>query len=429
MPATHDIKQSDNTPVFGVKELSTRIKETLEERFGRLCVRGETSNVFRSARGHVYVRLKEGDSILEAVCWKNVAEASSMEWHDGIEVECVGRLSAYHGGSKYQLIIDEVTPSGEGALYRMLAERRKRLEGEGLFALERKRALPFLPSRIGLITSLQGAVLHDVLHRLRERCVRDVLIWPSQVQGDEAAATLCRALQGLGGRGGRGELGNRQGDGESVLLGVDVIILARGGGSIEDLWPFNEENVVRAIAACPVPVISAVGHETDWTLADLVADYRAPTPSAAAEKVVPVRVELLRRLRDQHALLAQRTVNVYERCGERERGLRARLPSPQTFFNACLQGWARHSDAFDKAWLHLVEGHERTCATQERLLENTSYRQVLKRGYAAVRRNDAQGTSIIMSRHACAGARDLSIEFHDGVVDASVTRGERHDGV
>ena len=199
MPTSYDIKQSDNTPVFGVKELSKRIKETLEERFGRLRVRGETSNVFRSARGHVYLRLKEGDSVLEAVCWDSVAQRSAMEWQDGLEVECVGRLSAYHGHSKYQLIIDSIKPAGEGALYRMLTERRKRLEAEGLFAAERKQALPFLPSRIGLITSMQGAVLHDILHRLRERCARDVLIWPSQVQGEHAAASLCRALRGLSG--------------------------------------------------------------------------------------------------------------------------------------------------------------------------------------------------------------------------------------
>ena len=201
-----------------------------------------------------------------------------------------------------------------------------------------------------------------------------------------------------------------------------MIILARGGGSIEDLWPFNEEEVVRAIAACPVPVISAVGHETDWTLADLVADYRAPTPTAAAEKVVPVRLDLMRRLDDQHAMLAQRASSVYQRCQERQESMRARLPSPQKFFNACLHAWTQNSSALDKARQRFLDGYQRQCDTQERLLESSSYRQILKRGYAVVRET---GGRILMSRKASEGIRDINIEFHDGAVDAHISKGKQ----
>ena len=273
-----DARQGDNAPPVSVSELSASLKRTVEDRFGHVRVRGEISGFKRAASGHCYLTLKDDKATLDTVLWKGCAAKLAFDAQDGIEVIATGKLTTYPGRSKYQLIADTLELAGEGALMQLLERLKAKLAGEGLFAEERKKALPFIPRRIGVVTSPTGAVIRDILHRLSDRFPSEVLVWPVQVQGDAAAGMVANALAGF----------NALPEGERP----DLLIVARGGGSIEDLWAFNEEVVVRAIAASAIPVISAVGHETDTTLADYAADRRAPTPTAAAEIAVPVRSEL-----------------------------------------------------------------------------------------------------------------------------------------
>ena len=274
-----------NMPEFSVSELSGALKRTVEEAFGGVRVRGEVSGFKRAASGHLYMALKDEHAVLDAVCWRGVAQKLRHRPEEGLEVIATGRLTTYPGRSKYQLVIESIEPAGEGALLKLLEERRRLLAGEGLFDESRKQPLPFLPEVIGIITSPTGAVIRDMLHRLRERFPRRVLLWPVPVQGSGAAEQVAKAVRGFNGRLPAGKLPK-----------PDVLIVARGGGSLEDLWCFNEEIVVRAVAGSAIPVISAVGHETDTTLMDHAADLRAPTPTGAAEKAVPVRADLLARL-------------------------------------------------------------------------------------------------------------------------------------
>src|SRR5207237_7619819 len=236
--------------------------------------------------------LKDAEAVLDAVCWRQTAIRLPIRPEDGMEVVCTGRLTTYPGRSKYQLVVDSIALAGIGALLRILEERRQRLAAEGLFAAQRKQKLPFLPEVIGVVTSPSGAVIRDILHRLADRFPRRVLLWPVAVQGDGAAARIAAAIQGF----------NRLQAGNPVPR-PDLIIVARGGGSLEDLMPFNEEVVVRAAAASEIPLLSAVGHETDTTLIDHASDRRAPTPTAAAEMAVPVRLDLIAEINGKTARL------------------------------------------------------------------------------------------------------------------------------
>ncbi|MBM3570633.1 MAG: exodeoxyribonuclease VII large subunit, partial [Alphaproteobacteria bacterium] len=282
-----------NLPEFTVSELTRALRDAVEDRFGAVRVRGEISGFKRAASGHLYFRLKDADAVLDAVCWRGTAAKLRFKPEDGLEVLATGRLTVYGGRSTYQIVVESLEPAGAGALMALLEQRRKALAAEGLFDAARKRPLPFLPEVIGVITSPTGAVIRDILHRLRERFPRRVLIWPVAVQGDKAAAEVAAAVAGF----------NALKPGGAVPR-PDLLIVARGGGSLEDLWPFNEEIVVRAVFASTIPVISAVGHETDVTLIDHVADRRAPTPTAAAEMAVPVRIELLDDLGQRGSRLA-----------------------------------------------------------------------------------------------------------------------------
>ncbi len=279
------VENGGNRPVLTVGELSRALKRTVEEAFAWVSVRGEVSGFKRAASGHLYFTLKDADAVLDAVCWRGVAARLSVRPEDGLEVIATGRVSIYPGRSRYQIVVERLALSGEGALLKLLEERRRLLAGEGLFDEAHKRAPPFLPARIGVITSPTGAVLRDILHRVRARFPRPILLWPVTVQGESAAGEIAEAIAGF----------NRLSPKDAVPR-PDVLIVARGGGSLEDLWPFNEEAVVRAAAASEIPLISAVGHETDTTLIDLAADRRAPTPTAAAEMAVPVRADLKDRL-------------------------------------------------------------------------------------------------------------------------------------
>lgn len=271
-----------NVHEYTVSELAGAVKRTIEDGFSFVRVRGELGRVTRAGSGHVYLDLKDDKAVLSSVIWKGNAERIRFAPEQGMEVIATGRMTTFPGQSRYQLVIDSLEPAGVGALMALFEERKKKLAAEGLFAPERKRLLPFLPEVIGVVTSPSGAVIRDILHRLRDRFPRHVIVWPTLVQGKGAEAQIAAAINGF----------NALPEGGDIPR-PDVLIVARGGGSLEDLWCFNEELVARAAAASKIPLISAVGHETDTTLIDFVADRRAPTPTAAAEIAVPVRTELL----------------------------------------------------------------------------------------------------------------------------------------
>ncbi|MGB6317876.1 MAG: exodeoxyribonuclease VII large subunit, partial [Litorimonas sp.] len=301
-----------NAPEFTVSELAGNVKRTIEEAFGRVRVRGELGRVTIARSGHAYLDLKDDRAVINSIMWKGTVSRLSLRPEEGMEVIVEGKMSTYPGRSNYQLIIDRMELAGEGALMALLEKRKKALAAEGLFAAERKRDLPFLPRTIGVVTSPTGAVIRDILHRLEDRFPVHVLVWPVLVQGDRAAQQIADAIKGF-----------NSGTG---FPRPDVLIVARGGGSLEDLWCFNEEVVIRAAAASDIPLISAVGHETDTTLIDYVSDKRAPTPTGAAEVAVPVRDDLLEFVADL-GLRAMRGL----RRSVADRQLRmngARLPSP-----------------------------------------------------------------------------------------------------
>lgn len=321
-----------NTPEFSVSELSGAIKRSLEDGFGHVRVRGEMGRVTIARSGHVYVDLKDANAVLSAVMWKGVASALRFRPEEGLEVIATGRISTFPGSSKYQLIIERMEPAGVGALLQQLEERRKRLAAEGLFDAARKQPIPFLPAVIGVVTSPTGAVIRDILHRLSERFPVRVILWPVLVQGDKAAGQVAAAIDGFNAL----PVGG-------VVPRPDLLIVARGGGSIEDLWAFNEEVVVRAAAASAIPLISAVGHETDTTLIDFASDLRAPTPTGAAEKAVPVRAELDERLATTGARLRRGLLRGLEASKTALRAAAARLPRA----DALLQGPRQRLDLAD----------------------------------------------------------------------------------
>ena len=314
-----DVPAGDNAPPFSVSELSASLKRTVEDRFGHVRVRGEISGFKRAASGHCYLTLKDDKATLDAVLWKGSAGKLAFQPQDGVEVIATGKLTTYPGRSKYQLVADTLELAGEGALMQLFERLKASLAAEGLFAGERKKPLPFIPRRIGVITSPTGAVIRDIMHRLSDRFPSEVLLWPVQVQGDAAAGLVANALAQF----------NAMPERERP----DLLIVARGGGSIEDLWAFNEEVVVRAIAASQIPVISAVGHETDTTLADYAADRRAPTPTAAAEIAVPVRHELTAFVDQQRARMRGAIDRRLQHAGERLEAQRRLLSDPRAMID------------------------------------------------------------------------------------------------
>ena len=283
-----------NEPEFSVSEISNAIKRLVEDEFSYVRIRGEIGRVSSPRSGHVYLDLKDEKSVIAGVIWKGVADKLITRPEEGMEVVARGRVTTFGGQSKYQIIIDDLRPAGVGALMAMLEKRKKQFQAEGIFEPEHKIQLPYLPEIIGVVTSPSGAVIKDILHRLNDRFPRKVVLWPVAVQGENCAKEVSRAIDGLN------SLAK-----QNPLIAPDLIIVARGGGSIEDLWGFNEELVVRSAFKSTIPLISAIGHETDTTLLDYVADVRAPTPSAAAEMAVPVRHELLALLDNNEARLTR----------------------------------------------------------------------------------------------------------------------------
>ncbi|WAT17135.1 exodeoxyribonuclease VII large subunit [Aurantiacibacter sp. MUD11] len=436
----------DNSAPLSITEISQALKRTVEDRFGFVRVRGELSGVKRAASGHVYLALKDEKAVLDGVMWKGTAARLPFRPEDGLEVVASGKLTTYPGRSKYQIVIERMEIAGEGALLALLEKTKARLEAEGLFAPERKRALPFAPRVIGVVTSPTGAVIRDILHRLEDRFPSHVVVWPVLVQGEGAAKQVAEAVRGFG----------ALPEGGTVPR-PDLLIVARGGGSIEDLWSFNEEIVVRAVAESPIPVISAVGHETDTTLCDYAADRRAPTPTAAAEIAVPVLRDLVATL-DDYALRQRKVVMRPVELGRERLAARAdRLPAPEQLLQPQAQKLddlgerlrrglvdraargrekladLRLSPAILRSNLRdakqrlaaarlapalverpIAEGRERLAALA-RLAEQLHPEKPLSRGYAMVL--DGAGKAVTS---AAAAAREpvLGIKFADGTVQA-----------
>lgn len=334
-----------NLPEFSVSEISGAIKRTLEGAFERVRIRGEISGFKRAASGHLYMALKDADAVIDAVCWRGLAGRLSLNPEDGMDVVATGRITSYPARSKYQLVIESLELAGEGALLKLLEERRRKLAGEGLFDAERKRALPYLPQVIGVVTSPTGSVIRDILHRLSERFPRHVLVWPVLVQGEGAAEQVVRAIEGF----------NALAPGGPIPR-PDVLIVARGGGSLEDLWAFNEEIVVRAAAASAIPLISAVGHETDTTLIDYASDRRAPTPTAAAEIAVPVRAELVNITLDLERRLLGAAHRWVEERRHRVEGLARGLPDPRRLLGEKQQQLDDRAERLDVAARGRISG-------------------------------------------------------------------------
>lgn len=309
-----------NAAEFTVSEISNALKRTVEDTFGHVRVRGEISG-YRGphSSGHAYFSLKDDRAKIDAVVWKGTMGRLKFRPEEGMEVIATGKLTTYPGKSSYQIVIDNLEPAGAGALMALLEERKKRLAAEGLFDRERKRPLPYMPAVIGVVTSPTGSVIRDILHRIKDRFPLHVIVWPVRVQGETSGAEAAAAVSGF----------NMLAD-QGTIPRPDVLIVARGGGSLEDLWGFNDEALARTVAASGIPVISAVGHETDWTLIDYAADVRAPTPTGAAEFAVPVRAELEATLAGLSARLKACTTRGIDRKRTALRAATRALPSPDT---------------------------------------------------------------------------------------------------
>ena len=330
-PAARSGNGPGNSPEFTVSELSGAVKRIIEGEFGLIRVRGEVGRVSRPASGHLYFDLKDDRNVIAAISWKGQLSKMQVRPEEGMEVIATGRMTTFPGQSKYQMIVEDVAMAGAGALMAMLEKRKAALTAEGLFDPARKKPIPYLPSVIGVVTSPSGAVIRDILHRLRDRFPRHVLIWPVAVQGQSCAPDVAAAIRGFNAIAAGGPIPR-----------PDLIIVARGGGSLEDLWGFNEEIVVRAAAASKIPLISAVGHETDTTLIDYASDLRAPTPTAAAEMAVPVRADLLATLADLAARQSRASRQGLDRRDQRLRDLARALPRLDALLSAPRQ---RHDTA------------------------------------------------------------------------------------
>ena len=405
----------DNLPEFTVGELSRAVRHAVEQAFDRVRVRGEIGRATTAASGHMYFSMKEDNAVLDCVCWSRTARRLAHRPEQGLEMIATGRMTTYAGRSSYQLVIESIEPAGIGALMALLEKRRKALEAEGLFAADRKKDLPWLPDVIGVVTSPTGAVIRDILHRLRDRFPRHVLLWPVPVQGEGAAERVAAAIDGF----------NAIAPGGPVPR-PDLLIVARGGGSVEDLWAFNEEIVVRAAARSEIPLISAIGHETDTTLIDLAADLRAPTPTAAAEHAVPVREDLAARVLENGSRLVGSVGRIRERLRAELRGLGRGLVHPARLVERKSQDLDNVADGLRRVMsLALIRrlGLVRDLAHGMRRPENViaDKRAALAQGAAGLR------PGLLAERlHRARGRLDLAARDLERDIDARVAeRGRR----
>ncbi len=412
---------------MSVSELSGALKRTIESAFGLVRVRGEISGWKRHASGHCYFTLKDEGACIDAVIWKGQAAALAFRPEDGAEVIATGKLTTYAGRSKYQIVVNRMELAGEGALMALLDRRHRALAAEGLFDEAKKRKLPYLPRVIGVVTSPTGAVIRDILHRLEDRCPTHVLVWPVPVQGEGAAGRIAAAIRGFA----------------SVTPRPDLLIVARGGGSIEDLWAFNEEEVVRAAASSAIPLISAVGHETDTTLIDFAADRRAPTPTAAAELAVPVRAELAAWLSELDHRMSSCVTRGASRAAERLDQAASRWPDTANLFAPFGQRLDDAGERLPRALMQRtaharadlaavaprlqarllgerVERARERLASLWRLAELAHPERPLQRGF--VRVTDRSGKTIIHAADARTAAQ-IDLHFADGRVAAHVGEG------
>lgn len=380
-----------NAPEFTVSELTGSVKKTLEGAFGRVRVRGEVGRVMRAGSGHLYYDIKDERNVIACNSWKGQVAGLGVQPEEGLEVIVTGKLTTFGPQSKYNINVDSIEVAGAGALMAMLEKRKVALAAEGLFASERKKVLPYLPEIIGVVTSPSGAVIRDILHRLRDRFPRKVLVWPVAVQGANCAPEVARAIAGF----------NALTPG-GALPRPDLIIVARGGGSIEDLWGFNEEVVVRAAAASVIPLISAVGHETDTTLIDLASDMRAPTPTAAAELAVPVRLELLGWVDQQGGRLMRGAGIALEQRKQRLRDLSRALPRAETLLEAPGQRL--------DYWAERLPAALRTASQKKALqLANLALRPALLRGLIADHKRRVVQSGARLDPALARGVRDKRI--------------------
>ena len=424
----------ENIPEYSVTEISKSIKQVLDDTFGYVRVRGEISGLKQAASGHVYLNLKDESAIINGIIWKSNVSRLSFQPHDGLEVICKGRLTTgysdrYPGRSDYSIHIDSLMPAGEGALMALLEQRKKKFAASGLFDQIHKKHIPEYPHRIGVITSPTGAVIQDILHRIEERYPLNVILWPVPVQGDDSSELITQAIRGF----------NNIDIEESIK--PDVIIVARGGGSIEDLWAFNEENIVNAVFESKIPIISAIGHETDTTLIDLVSDLRAPTPTAAAEFVTPVKSELYEAVRKAQKELDQ---NIEFSIDEKKQHFKLvdhKLPANlKLFINTLNSNFLTISSRLNTKILReqlkskidtlnnysnririsskqYISSRIEKINSVSKLIESLSYKSVINRGYAVIRNSNKKPVQKISD---ILGDNEINIELKDGILEGKI---------
>ena len=437
--------QGENAPEYSVSELSSVLKRMIEGEFSNVRIRGEVGRVSKPASGHLYFDLKDDKSVIASVTWRGQASKLATQPEEGLEVVATGKITTFAGQSRYQMIVSEMSVAGVGALMAQLEKRKKKLESEGLFDKALKKEIPYLPEVIGVITSSSGAVIRDILHRLSDRFPRKVLIWPVSVQGEKCAPEVTAAINGF----------NKLTPG-GAMPRPDLLIVARGGGSIEDLWGFNEESVVRAVSESEIPLISAVGHETDTTLIDYASDLRAPTPTAAAEYAVPVRADLMGWLSSMDERRVRSLSSNLEIKRQRLKDLSRGLPLPTELVAMQAQRLDSISDRLPRA-LSIVSNNKRSLLLQtsaglrpqvlklklvertelinrfvkniksnmkikiqhhqsaleglERIRQTLGYEATLRRGYTVVRDQDGK---LVTSVKKAEIKKVLEIEFQDG---------------
>ncbi len=446
----------ENIPEYSVTELSSALKSTIEDNFGYVRIKGELSGINKHSSGHIYLTLKDENAIINGIIWRSSVAKIKIQPEEGLEVICSGKISTgynpgrYPGRSNYQITIDSMKPAGLGALMAILEERKQKLKIEGLFEEIHKKTLPKYPTSIGVITSPTGAVLQDIKHRISDRFPCNIILWPVPVQGNDAAELIENAI-----------LGFNTLD-KSKIQKPDVIILARGGGSIEDLWCFNEEEVVRAVFQSQIPVISAIGHETDTTLVDYAADMRAPTPTAAAELATPAKDILIAELSENSNRLDSSIKNIVSMSRERVVSVQKLLPSYQNLFNLKLNEiniLAQRLPTAIKIYLQneitnlqtsssklnlkilkekiknsqnslsslknqLTNNSKTNLSTQSnrvlsvsKLLESLSYKSVIKRGFSVVRNS----SNIILTKKTdVLNDKKLNVETKFGTINVTV---------
>lgn len=415
------------TPEFSVSEISAEIKRFVETAFAKVRIKGEIFGAKRADSGHWYLSLKDENAALSAVIWKGVALRLPFKPEDGLEVIATGKITTFAGKSSYQLVIEDMEVAGAGALLKLLEERKKQFAAEGLFDASHKKPIPFLPQTIGVVTSASGAVIRDIIHRVRDRFPSHILLWPTPVQGEGAAEKVAAAIRAFNALPSSGQ-----------LCRPDVLIVARGGGSLEDLWPFNEECVIRAVYESEIPIISAVGHETDTMLIDYVADKRAPTPTGAAEFAVPVKNELSAQLHTLNARLLNGTSRYFSERKTALQGLSRGIPNLEQILHEVTQKfddrWERLNISFknllktksDKLELcglkpyyvkNIFEKKQEYLNNLLTRLQSVSVDSVLKRGFAWVKNQDGQ---TLYTASAARQSDKIEIRFYDGSIKTDI---------